>query len=167
MYLSIVNVIERSTVEQFGKVAAVLEKFVAAAPRPVSLEGIVRELNMDPGEARATCRLLHESGLLSPTCDFECWSLAKDQGAVTLEDVWSSLSRQGDPLTPAPAGKPACRAPDTELLVAQAFMELQQSIRHLFRQFQLDRVSVSRTGGMACFNRNRQRILPEEMAVES
>ncbi|HYD58810.1 MAG TPA: hypothetical protein VEC35_00545 [Noviherbaspirillum sp.] len=167
MYLSTVSIMERSTVEQFCKVAAVLEKFVAAAPRPVSLEGIVRDLDMEPGEARVTCRLLLESGLLSPACDYECWTLAKDQGAVTLEDVWSSLSTQGDPVTPTRAGKTVCLAPETELLVAQAFMELQQSIRHLLRRFQLDRVSVSRTGGTACFRQTRNRIRAEEVALES
>lgn len=167
MYSPIASLMEQSTFEQFYKVAAVLEKFVAAAPRPVGLDWIVRDLDMGPLEVRAVCQLLQNAGLLCPASSYEYWTLTKVQSAVTLEDVWSSLSLQGEQEASKRVGGSACLAPDTGLLVTQAFMELQQSIRHLLRQFQLDRVSVSKSGGMTYFAQRRRHIRLEEEVVES
>ena len=168
MYSSIACLMGQSTFEQFCKMAAVLERFVAAAPRPASLDGIALDLDMDPLEVRTACHLLQDAGLLCPAEGYEHWVLTKPENAVTLEDVWSSLSLQGEPENRSThLEDAACLAHETGLLVTQAFMELQQCIRNLLRQFQLDRVSVSKSGGMACFSRSRRYIRPEEETVES
>ena len=168
MYSSIACLMEQSTFEQFCKMAAVLERFVAAAPRPAGLDGVVLDLDMDPVEVRAACHLLQDAGLLCPAGGYEHWMLTKPENAVTLEDVWSSLSLQAEPKSNSThLEDSACLAHETGLLVTQAFMELQQCIRNLLRQFQLDRVSVSKSGGMACLARSRRHIRPEEEAVES
>lgn len=132
----------------FHKVASVLECFVSSSPGPLDVNGIMNELDVGEAEATGICKRLQKAGLISKTDDRGKWILAKDRSNVTLEDVWHSLSlnRQSD-VTDA-----GCRSPEVELLVAQAFMEMHQNISCLLRQFQLDRVTVSKGSSLHIVN---------------
>lgn len=151
----IASLLEPATMDRFHKVTAVLERFVAAAPRPVGIDGIVRELEIKPEEANSICLLLHDVGVLSQGTEPEQWMLAKDQNEVTLEDVWHSMSASAQVTRPSDCtSSPPLKV---ELLVSQAFMELHQGISHLLRQFQLDRVRVSESGSVAAFVQHKRR----------
>lgn len=142
MYRSMEHWPESLEFARFHKTAAVLERFVSSAPRPLDLKGIAGGLDVRESEARKICLQLQRAGLIFRIGGCCEWALAVDRKGITLEDVWRALSA-GSRQDNRDAG---CHSPQVELLVSQALMAMQQHISRLLRQFQLDTVSVSRSG---------------------
>ena len=163
MFSSTANLTGSSTYARFCRVTAVLERFVATAPRPVGVSRIARDLEMSEPDTMDVCILLQDAGLVRASGEDGNWVLAKMQGAVTLDDVWSSLSRE-DVDGIAEANR---LTPKTELFIAQAFMELHQNIRSLLRQFQLDRISVSKSGSLKCFLPQQKNLRHEDVPLDA
>jgi|GEM_PF-6488930 len=125
---------------RFQRVAAVLEKFVAACPASLDADTAARKLGMPVMEVTSICRALEETGLLMAATEFQRWHLGKPKVAVTLEDVWMAIGSGEQAGSMHDCAPQPCA---TDLLVSQALIEMQQSISRLLRQFQLHRVSTS------------------------
>lgn len=141
MYCSIEHWPEPFEFARFHKTAAVLERFVSSAPEPVDLERIAGRLEVSEPETRKICLQLQRAGLICRIDERDEWALAVDRKGITLEDVWRALSEGSD----LDHRDTECHSPEVELLVSQALMAMQQHISRLLREFQLDRVSVSRS----------------------
>src|SRR5438045_2280630 len=82
--------------QRLHAVATVLERFVAAAPREISVGQLQNESGMSPSELRRICQDLCKTGLI--TCiGPDQWALAGAPGDITLEDVWQVVMADKKP----------------------------------------------------------------------
>jgi DNA-binding IscR family transcriptional regulator len=130
-------------------ITEILGKFVASAPRPLS----VRQLAEDTGRAEADldvlCVSLDRAHLLRPNAQSPgCRELACAPDQVTLEDVFRCvMAEQPARVKPSEPANTVARRPqrthrDADLLVMQAAMAINQSMFQHLRQFSLDRLKV-------------------------
>jgi DNA-binding IscR family transcriptional regulator len=139
----------------------ILGKFVACAPRQLSIRNLVESTGRCENDLESLCAGLARAALLQSNLQLPgSWSLAGTPDKVTLEDVFLCVMAeqpvQGQP--PAAdfvqlAGRQPQRVQhDVDLLVTQAAMAINQSIFQHLRQFSLDRLKFS---SVAVYNQSK------------
>lgn len=133
--------------ERFRLTAQVLALLVASAPRSIGVSQLQRSMHRSFRELTKLCEGLHEAGLLKEDSAVRGnWILACAPSEVTLEDVYrfvvSGQASRTEPtsVTSEPVEQLLL---DTELLVTQATMAINQNIARQLRQFSLDRLRSS------------------------
>lgn len=130
-----------------ASVAAVLERFVARAPRACSVMQMLRDTDLASKDVDAICAALRRLKLISPIADGTAWVLRRHPGDITLQEAWDAAllvdaSRRGG-MAP---GEDAASDREINLLMQQAALSISQIVAVQLRKFQLDRVNTSRWG---------------------
>ena len=133
----------------------ILGKFVATAPRSLSLAQLHEGSGRAEHEIIAHCAALSRAELLQPHPELsDCWLLRRAPDQVTLEDVFRCvMAEQSLAASPIAASAPSRASPpaqrlqrlhyDADLLVMQAAMAINQSVFQHLRQVSLDRLKMS------------------------
>ncbi len=130
----------------------ILGKFVACAPRQLSIWNLVESTGRSERDLENLCAGLASAALLQSNTQLAgSWSLACAPDKVTLEDVFLCVMAEqpvpgqipGSGFTQLPGHQPQRLQHDADLLVMQAAMAINQSVFQHLRQFSLDRLKVS------------------------
>ncbi len=133
-------------------ITEILGKFVACAPRQLSIWNLVESTGRSERDLENLCAGLARAALLEANSQsVGSWSLACAPDKVTLEDVFrcvmaeQPVSGQSSVSTSVklPGHQPRRLQHDADLLVMQAAMAINQSVFQHLRQFSLDRLKVS------------------------
>ncbi|GAA4020469.1 hypothetical protein [Actimicrobium antarcticum] len=133
-------------------ITEILGKFVATAPRPLSISQLTESTGRSEKELVKLCAGLARAELLQPHMAQVPghWALTCAPDLVTLEDVFRCAmaehpSEQAlSTKAPAPSERHTQRLHrDADLLVTQAAMAINQSVFQHLRQFSLDRLNFS------------------------
>ncbi|TFW00526.1 hypothetical protein E4K72_15500 [Oxalobacteraceae bacterium OM1] len=127
----------------------ILGRFVACAPRPVTLAQLAEHTGRMPRDIAPFCTAMQREALLRVADRrIRSWQLACEPSAVTLEDAYRcALALRNRTRRAASSGAAAQR--DVDLLLMQASMSVNQSVVRLLRQFTLDRLKVGASGMFA------------------
>lgn len=125
--------------------ASILGELILRAPRSVSVAGLEEAIGYPARELERLCQHLWRSGLLQPDPDIAGnWMLAGSASDITLEDVFRTV------LSAGPAQRklsmPLLLAPDVDLLLMQATVDVNQNVFNHLRRFTLDRLKVRASG---------------------
>lgn len=126
--------------ERFCATTDLLAKLVASAPRPMTLPQLQRATGRDARPLARLCAELSQEGLIIANA-VGAWQLARDPAAVTLDDVYRCVLAQ-ETQRSRPAGKATEHHANhaVDLLLMQAALAINQSVRQHLRQFSLDRL---------------------------
>ena len=133
-------------------ITEILGKFVACAPRQLSIWNLVESTGRSECDLENLCAGLARAALLKSNLQLPgSWSLACAPDKVTLEDVFRCVMAEqpapghssGSAFVPIPGHQPQRLQHDADLLVMQAAMAINQSVFKHLRQFSLDRLKVS------------------------
>ena len=126
---------------------AVLERFVARAPRACSVAQMLRDTDFTPKHVSAICAALCKLQLISPVNNGTAWILRRHPGDITLQEAWEAalivdagLRGRGSAEAETASGR------EIDLLMQQAALSISQIVAAQLRKFQLDRVNTSRWG---------------------
>ncbi len=135
--------------ERFFMYAEVLAHIVSRTSRPVSLGQLESDSDLPPVELKRLCNQLERAGILNKHPNLpEGWSLGKDPGTVTLEDVLRCVLAEGRRRggSSREAGDRRFGGDhDLDLLLMQAAMAVDENIFKQLRTFSLDRLKVNAT----------------------
>ena len=127
----------------------ILGKFVATAPRALSLAQLQESTGRAEREVVRLCAALSRADLLQADPHLvDCWLLRRAPDSVTLEDVFRCVIADQPvavrPVAPAePPRRPQRLHRDADLLVMQAAMAINQSVFQHLRLVSLDRLKMS------------------------
>ena len=131
-------------------ITEILARFVAAAPRSLSLLQLVDGIGRPERELNRLCGALDRAGLLRRHAALpDTWELLCAPDQVTLEDVFKGVmaDQPERPKFTEPVAAAVRRQHrlhhDADLLVMQAAMAINQSVFQHLRQFSLDRLKTS------------------------
>jgi DNA-binding IscR family transcriptional regulator len=133
----------------------VLAYLIRRAPRPASLEQLVRDTGLAERAAAATCEALRGAGLIGNEFQAEIaqhmpagqrggWTLRCDPAMVTLETVFIALAGPLVQLRDARAPAEAdlfCRSAD--LFISQATLNINVALLAHLRQFTLSQIGLT------------------------
>lgn len=126
---------------------AVLERFVARAPRACSIAQMLRDTDFAPKHVSAICDALCRLQLISPVNNGTTWILRRHPGDITLQEAWeAALIVDAGLHRRDPAETEATSNREIDLLMQQAALSISQIVAAQLRKFQLDRVNTSRWG---------------------
>jgi DNA-binding IscR family transcriptional regulator len=135
--------------ERLCVLTEIMAKLVSSAPREVGLSQLESATGRPAKDVAKLCASLWRAGLVEPSRGSDdCWRLACEPSAVTLEDVFRCvIAEQKFAAKPPAKSRNADQLQDdVELLVTQAMIAINQSILKHLRQFSLDRLKISATG---------------------
>lgn len=139
-------------------ITEILGKFVACAPRQLSIWHLVESTGRSEFDLEKLCAGLARAALLQSNPQVAgSWSLACAPDQVTLEDVFRcamaeqpAVGQQALPVPlPLSGHRPQRQQHDADLLVTQAAMAINQSVFLHLRQFSLDRLKISSSASFA------------------
>lgn len=125
--------------------AGILGELVLRAPRSVSIAGLEEAIGYPARELERICQHMWRNGLLQPDPDITGnWMLAGSPSDITLEHVFRSVLSAGS--VQRKLSMPFLLAPDVDLLLMQATVDVNQNVFNHLRRFTLDRLRVRATG---------------------
>lgn len=126
--------------ERFCAITELLGKLVSVAPSALSLAQMKLHTGRSSREISKHFLDLVRGGLLLETSD-GYWRLAVDPAVLTLEDVYRCVTARPELRSISPA-RLADHHPNhaVDLLLMQAALAINQSVRQHLRQFSLDRL---------------------------
>lgn len=134
--------------------ASILGELILRAPRSVSVAGLEEAIGYPARELERLCQHLWRSGLLQPDPDITGnWMLAGSASDITLEDVFRTVLSAGP--VQRKLSMPLLLAPDVDLLLMQATVDVNQNVFNHLRRFTLDRLKVRASGNFPTSRRQQ------------
>lgn len=134
--------------------AGILGELVLRAPRSVSLAGLEEAIGYPARELERICQHMWRSGLLQPDPEIAGnWMLAGSASDITLEDVFRSVLSASS--AQHKLSMPLLLAPDVDLLLMQATVNVNQNVFNHLRGFTLDRLKVRASGSFPAARRQQ------------
>ena len=134
---------------RFHSTTEILAALVLSAPNAVDMAQLQSTIRYFYCEVKEICSSLERIGLVRQDPETAGkWSLACDPCMVTLEDVFLCLltEEQGHSPSSAVVAPGHDGSSDIDLLVMQAMITINESIRGHLRRFSLDRLKASAAG---------------------
>lgn len=130
--------------EQLYLATQVLQKLISSSPRSATLLQL-EEHTGSAGTVRALCRRLSRAGLLEQAPGMrDSWRLACSPAALTLENVFLSISTMNSSRRNVRENVSARANSDVEGFIMQATFAVNQGLLKQLRQFSLDRLKFCR-----------------------
>ncbi len=131
--------------DRFRIAIKVASKVMAAAPNPVSLADLEKQIGCPFGRLVRVCEGLSQAGILTPASESNgSWAAGRAVDAVTLADILCCEIEQLSKYRRANQERQShmsSRRRDIEVLVMQATMQINQAVLGELRRFSLDRLN--------------------------